>query len=184
MATVYRNTTPSARVADHPRAVYRVVIERRGLYALDYITRFVTWPGVVLSVIENSATVAGFPISSPEKSVAPDDVVATLDYRAGSHPGAATVSDIVTAVDGASKYVTVKSIERLPPVPAESAGGARALDESRDQAQSVERDEAERTSFLSSITARLQTAGKIVVGLAVLAGIVALVIYLPRRGKP
>lgn len=184
MAAIYRNTSASARVADHPRAVYRVVIERRGLYALDYLTRFVTWPGVVLSVIENSATVAGFPISSPEKSVAPDDTVATLDYRAGSHPGAATVSDIVAAVDGASKYISVKSIERLPPVPAESAGGARALDESRDRAQDLERDEAERTSFLTSITAKLQTAGKIVVGLAVLAAVVALVIYWPRRSAP
>jgi hypothetical protein len=183
MAPIYRNTTPSARVADHPRAVYRVVIERRGLYALDYLTRFVTWPGVVLSVVENSATVAGFPISSPEKSVAPTDTVATLDYRAGSHPGAATVSDIVTAVDGASKYVTVKSIERMPPVPAESQGGAAALDASRDAAQQTERDEAERESFLAKLADQVKSGAKAVLVVAAIAGVVALVILWPRKSS-
>lgn len=184
MAPIYRNTTPSARVADHPRAVYRVVIERRGLYALDYLTRFVTWPGVVLSVIENSATAAAFPISSPEKSVAPSDTVATLDYRAGSHPGAAVVSDIVAAVDGASKYVTVKSIERMPPVPAISQGGAAELDASRDRAQDAERDQAERDSFLTKFTEGVKSASKAVLIVTAIAGVVALVILWPRKSAP
>lgn len=182
MPTVYKNTTPSAPIATYPRAIYRVVVERRAFYAFDYLTRFVTWPGVVLSVIENSATVAGFPISAPEKTVTNDDSVATLDYRAGSHPGAATVADLVRAVDESSKYISVKSVERLAPVPAESQGGAQALDASRDATQAAEQVTAENESVFGQLGAGLSSTVKYVAVLLAASVLLAVLIITPKGG--
>jgi hypothetical protein len=177
MATAYIGTNPSQPIAQYPHATYRVVIGRKAFYALDYITRFVTWPGVVLSVVENSVTEAGFPLGTPEKSVSGDDDRAVIDYLAGSHPGSRTVSDLVRAVDSSSKYIEVLSVERRGAVTKESAGGAVAFDADRDAETDRQRIAAEEDSFLSRLRSGLLKGG-IVVGVIAVAGIALGLIYV------
>jgi hypothetical protein len=177
MATVYVGTNPSQPIASFPHATYRVVIGRKGFYALDYLTRFVTWPGVVLSVVENSVSPAGFPISSPEKAVSANDERATIDYLAGSHPGSLTVSDLVREIDSASKYIEVLSIERRGVVTRESEGGAVAFDADRDAEQERQRKQAEEEGFFATLK-RAALRGGVIVGVVAVVGIAFGVIYV------
>lgn len=182
MATAYIGTNPSQPIAQYPHATYRVVIGRKSFYALDYITRFVTWPGVVLSVVENSVSEAGFPIGTPEKSVTNDDERAVIDYLAGSHPGSRTVSDLVREVDSSSKYIEVLSVERRGAVTKESQGGAVAFDADRDAALDRERVVAEEEGFVASLK-RALVRGGIVVSVVAVAGIALGLIYVLKDGR-
>jgi hypothetical protein len=177
---VYRNCAPSQLIADHPHAVYRVVMGRPFAAVVSYAVGYVKWPAVVLLVIENSASPAGFPIGAAEKAVRPDDEVATVDYLAGSHPGSATVSELVTAIDSASRFAEVLSVTRLAGVPKQSEGGAAALDASRDAAQQAAAAQAESESFLVRARDAALDVGKFGLGVA---GLVALgvAVFLLRR---
>lgn len=182
MATAYTNTNPSQPIAQYPHATYRVVIGRKSFYALDYITRFVTWPGVVLSVVNNSASAAGFPIGSPEKAVTNDDERAVLEYLAGFHPGSLTVSDLVREVDSASKYIEVLSVERRAGVTPESKGGAVAFDADRDAELDRQRAVAESEGFFATLK-RAALRGGIAVGIVAVAGIALGLIYVLKDGR-
>lgn len=180
MATTYTNTSPSQPLALYPRAVYRVVVERSGLTALSYATGLLKWRQVVEGMIERSASPAGFALGGGLDNVTNADTTAVVDYRAGSHPGALTVSALVQAIEDATPYSSVVSITRRDPVPAESQGGAGALAAERDAAQGTARADAEASSLSARITGALKGARTVFIAGAVIAVVVLAVIYLPK----
>lgn len=180
MATRYVNTTPSQPLALHPRAVYRVEVERDGLSALSYATGVLRWRQVVNGVIERSTSPAGFPLGGGLDNVTNADRTAVLDYRAGSHPGTLTVSALVQAVEDATPYAGVVSITRRDPVPSVRAGGPDALAAERDAAQDASRAAVAADSLGARITRALTGARTVVVAGAVIAVVVLAVVYLPK----
>jgi hypothetical protein len=182
--TTYIGTSASEPVANHPRGTFRVVIERRPFWQRGIAESVRSWPSIVTDVLERSASVAASPLGSPDRVISPDAGVAVIDYRATARPGAATVASIVAAIERSSDYIDVKSIEKGPGVPALSDGGADAFNADRDRAQ----DEAERQDAAESLPNRigdtLAGIGKgirtTVVAGAVIALVIAAVIYLPR----
>lgn len=173
----YNNTSPSQPLALHPRAVYRVVVERGGVSALSYATGLLKWRQVVEGMIERSASPAGFPLGGGLDNLTNEDRTAVVDYRAGSHPGTLTVSDLVRAVEDATPYSSVVSITRRDPVP---AGGGDVLAAERDALKG----EAEAEADASTLFAKLKDAAggfrTVFVAGAVIALVVLAVIYLPK----
>ena len=181
--TAYANASPSDPIALHPRAVYRVVVERAGwkiVSPYDWATGALRWRQVVEGVIDRSASPAGFPLGGGLDNVTNEDTTAVLDYRAGSHPGTLVVSDLVRAIEDATPYAGVVSITRRAPVPSLSEGGAGALAAERDAAQDTARDVAESESFAARITGALKGTRTVFVAGAVIALVVLAVIYLPK----
>lgn len=182
MRTEYVNTTPSARIAEHPRAVYRVTVERSGLTQLSFALGALRWRQVVEGMIERSASAAGFPLGGGLDNVTNDDTTAVVDYRAGSHPGNATVGDLVRVIEDSTPYSAVVSVKRMGPVPAESAGGGAALGATRDAEQDAARVDAEARSITTRLSAALNDAARFTVGLAALAAIAVGVYFWRKKG--
>lgn len=175
----YRNTNASQPVALHPRAVYRVQVQRRTVDGPLYLTGIRSWRNVVADVIDGSAGAAAFPLGGNLSNVMEQDTVATLDYRAATNPGGATVADIVRQVEGAGPVV-VSSVERLPPVPGFSDGGPDVLTGARDASQDEARERAAAESFGAKLTAAVQGVGRVTMITAAAVIAVAAVIFIPR----
>jgi len=178
----FLNTRASDPIAAHPRAVYRVTVARAGAAAPLYLAGVVKFRNAVEQTIDQSHSAAGFALGGNLDSVQNGDSVAVLDYRAASMPRASTVGDLARAIDAASAFTTVVSVERKSPVPAESAGGGRALAADRDAAQ----DTAQTQADAESIAARIRSAFS---GAATVAAIAAVLVLagaawylLPRKG--
>jgi hypothetical protein len=182
MSIRYTNTNASQLISAGPRDVYRIVVQRRTIDAPDYWTGLRTMRKEVQRVIDHSAGPAGFPLGNNMANVFDQDTVATLDYRAATNPGIATVGDLVRQVNDAGR-LDVSSIERRPPVPASSDGGAAALDAERDRTQAAERDSAADRSFASQIGAAVKGIGRTAVWLGIAGLAIAAVVFIPRGSR-
>lgn len=180
MPVVYVGTTASARIAAHPRAVIRVTIVRALVDAPLYAIGALKWRNVVEHVLDHSASAAGYPIGGNLSGVTDNDRVAVIDYLAGSHPAAATMSDLARAVEDASIHANVTQLELRPPVPATSAGGAPAQDADRDAARAGAEAAAAAGSFTGQLGAILKSGGRLLIVGGVVVAIVLIAMYLPR----
>lgn len=179
MSVQYINTTPSQPLALHPRAVYRVVVEREGVAAPLFLVGALRWRQVVEGMIDRTASPAGFPLGGGLDNITNDDTTAVVDYRAGSHPGSLTVSSLVQNIEDSTIYTRVVSITRLGTVPPLSEGGPGILATGRDTAQDKAQGEADANTFTARATAYLGSLGKYAaLGLGV--AVVAVLVYLYR----
>ncbi len=181
------NTNAAQLIAENPRGLYRVTITRRPWFDRGVVERLLSWPSIVRAVLENSANAAGFPLT-PDGTVSEEDTTAVLDYRAASHPRTLTVQDLVNGIEESSDYIDVVSIERMPPVPRLSDGGADALNATRTAAQdAAEQVSANAPGVLDRLGAGAVEAAKglrtVFVAGAIIAAVVAALYFIPRPPK-
>jgi hypothetical protein len=181
------NTNPAQLIAENPRGVYRVTITRRPWFDRGVTERLLSWPSIVRAVLENSANAAGFPLT-PDGTVDADDTTAVLDYRAASHPRTLTVQDLVNGIEESSDYIDVVSIERMPPVPRLSDGGADALAATRSAAQdAADQVSANQPGLIERLGSGAVEAAKglrtVFIAGAVIAAVVAAIYFIPRPAK-
>lgn len=183
MAPIYKNTSASQPIAADVHDVYRVTLQRDFTSAPLFAAGVIRWRDVVQTVIDRSASPAGFPISGTFSGVTNDDDVAVLDYRGGSNPGAATVGDLVRVIDAASAHCSVIAIERV--------GRVRSLEEQRAAeaaAQDAARTKAEAESFttrLGEVVGGVVSYGKVLGVVAVIVLVAgAIYLYAPRKAPP
>lgn len=176
------DVTPAQSIASYPRATYRIVIERNPLAQLSFATGTLQWRSVVQDVVNNSSNPAASALGGAA-DVLNTDRVATIDFRSKTTAGSSVkVADLITAVQGASPWARMVSIERNPPVPGFRDGGPDALAADRERTQQQERERADADSFTSTLARGLRTTRTVAIVLAVAAVAVAAYIYLPRRG--
>lgn len=188
MAPIYVNTSASAPIAQDVHNVFRVTLQRALLSAPLFASGIIRWRDVVQTTLDRSASPAGFPLSGAFSNVSNNDDVAVVDYRGGSNPGAATVGDLVRAIDAASAHSTVIKIESVGRVPIASAGGAEALR----RGEAAEQDAAREKAEAESLAARVGDVIEGVVGYGKVLGVVAVIVlvagaiylYAPRKAPP
>ncbi|MBX3704585.1 MAG: hypothetical protein KF822_12490 [Steroidobacteraceae bacterium] len=178
----FLNTFPEQRIAAYPRAVYRVVIERAPGAALSYLTGVLRWPAVVQAVQDRSVNRAAFPLGRGDAGVLARDTVATLDYQAATDAGNATVADLANAVQGASSYARVVSVERREPVPGVGAGGVDAFNADKAEATAAARKEAAETGVLAQLAGALKVGRNVLILAVIVAAGVAAYNLVPRQG--
>lgn len=162
MVRFSQNTSPSDRIIATPRALFRVVIERAPGAFLSYLTGALEWRKVVQSVIDKSANPAAYPLGGAVEGVLNTDRVATLDFVAKSTAGSSvTVADLVNALNDASEYARVVSVDRVGVVPP----SVDELTRDRETTTQGERERAEQ----EGISGALRSV-RSVLTLAVIAG--------------
>lgn len=175
------NTGAAQRITAYPRAVYRIVIQRAPGAWLSFVTGTLRWRRVVEDVINGSANPAAFALGGNLAAVLDGDTVATLDFQAKSTATTATVADLVNAVEAASPYANVVSVERIGPVPGYSAGGPEALETEREQQQDAERERAQSEGPAAMVAGALRTTRTVLIVAVIVAAAVAAANLIPRR---
>lgn len=184
MATViYSGTHGAARLSDSPRRVYRVTVAKTGALALRNAAfwPFSSWSfaqAVRVAVDAGLSPVARY-LGNP--SVESNDSRAVFDVMAASGAAGTTVRELVALIESRSRFWRVVEIADAGDVPGFSSGGPGALDSGRDTALDAARDAARADSLfgrVGSAFAGLNDALRSLVVALVLAGLVALVLFL------
>lgn len=108
-------TAPTDRLDAHPRAVYRITLERSGV-GLPFI-EVVTFDAAVSDTVDAIARSGyGIPLGYVRPGV--QDQVAIIEVRAPTAPApSVTVGDLARTADGGSYWTRVQRIVRDGPVP-------------------------------------------------------------------
>jgi hypothetical protein len=182
MPAAYVNTAPTQLLGTHPRAVYRITVERAGLSALSFATGSLKWADVVEQTVSAvGRSPFGVPLGYPRP--ADSDAVAVFEVRAPTAPSSGdSVGDLVRVTDDATSFSRVARIERLPPVPGASDTQATAdRATTRDaEATRAAADAASRSPFERLATFGGRLAWPVGIALAIV-GLVLLAPYIPRK---
>lgn len=178
----FTNTYAAQPIREHPRATYRVVIERSPGAYLSFLTGVLRWPKVVSDVVNASGNPAASALGGSTEPVLSGDTVATLDFLAKRTAVTATVADLVNAVDAASPYARVASVTRRDPVPGFSEGGPDVFNAERAAEQEATQERAERESLGAQLAGGLGVLRNYGGLVAVAAVVTLIVLYAPRTG--
>lgn len=190
MTIVYVNTGAQQALAQHPRAVYRVTLQRQGVASLVFASGVVTWPDVVEQVVSAAGySPYGVPLGYARPGV--QDASAVVEIRAESseaNPGSisASVGDLARVMDTASSFARVVRVERLPPVPVGGSLEERTRADTLARVQEQAADDARASSLTEQIKlglSRVGTVGAVALGVGALVAVLWLA-RLARQGAP
>ena len=182
MSVAYVNTSPQSAIAQFPRAVYRISLQRQGIASLVMAAGVVSWPSVVESVADAAAR-APYAVALGYSPPGVQDSTAIIEVRAESGVGISdSVGDLARVLDTASSFARVTRIERLPPVPVAGSQEERDRTASRQAAEVAATQAAQESGILAKLKGALGT-GKIVGGAIAGAALILGLLWLIGRAR-
>ena len=184
----YRNVNAGERLnMPYPRAAYRATFVRQNRVQDWFTSTGISgreWRQIVAD-LETAVPRTGLVFQLGTAAMSADDTTAVLDMRVSSQAGAATVQDLVNALNDVTPFAKLATLERFPEVPGFSSGGPATMDAGRvGTQQEAQAAEDAKPSVLDKAGSAAAAVGRGAVGLvggALLVGAIVLAFLLVEK---